>query len=97
MSNSLDGPHLSIRATATTTPSIARVGASNLDERKTVVIQAVENRIYVGFSSSVSNSGVNRGLELKKDQVLYFGAGPDVDVYVVSNSGNKDYVVWELS
>ena len=72
----------------TTTASVAKVGASNLADRKYIFIEAQEAGVKWGFSSSCLFNAF-------KNQAIWIPAGDAVDVYLKTSSGTIDVVVAE--
>ena len=86
----LDGPAEEIELSVSTTPVVARVNASNLDERKVVTLQAQDGKIRWGFTSGITSA---KGFVAYKDQIITIEAAEMQDVYVVAVSGTvKVYV-----
>lgn len=81
----LDGPSVYGAITVTTTPSIVRVGGSNLTDRVVVSVQPTTGIIYYGFDNSVSSS---TGTILFRRQLLFLEVGPGQDLYVVAGAGS---------
>lgn len=77
--------------TVSTTAVAARVGASNLSERKMLVIQCQTNGITYGFSSG------SQPFNLPNGSTLTLSLGPNVTIWLKKASGSGSVVVAELS
>lgn len=89
-----DGPFEYTNLTVTTTATELKVGATALDERKILVIQALGARIFIGFDNLVTT---NNGLQIAKKQTIFLEVGPKVSVYAIVNSGTSDVRIAELA
>lgn len=79
--------------TVTTSAVIAKVGASNLANRKTLTIYNNSLvTVYWGYTSGLTTSN---GTPLFKDQIISFEVGPSTDVYLIAPSGSRDMRVTE--
>lgn len=74
--------------TLTTTAIIAKVGVSPLDNRKYVVIQALDNNVKWGFSSTCR-------FDCFKNQLIFIPAGPDAVIYLKASTGTAIVVLGE--
>ena len=90
----VDGPVIYTNISVSTTATELKVGASAQVERKVLVVQALENRVYIGFDSSVTTSN---GIELSKRQTLFLEVGEEVTVYAIADSGTIDVRIAEMS
>jgi hypothetical protein len=77
--------------TVTTTPTIAKVGGSNLSGRRLLMIQAQTGTIRHGYIGITSTTG----FELTKKQYMAHAIGPDLDYYLVAESGSVDVFISE--
>lgn len=90
----IDGPVTYSNINVSTTAVELKVGASPADDRKVMIIQALGNRVYIGFDSSVTTSN---GIELSKRQTLFLEVSDQVNVWAIANSGTIDVRIVELS
>lgn len=75
----------------TGTAIVARAGASNLPNRKMVILQCNSNNITYGFNSSAQPFSLPRGT------TLYLSIGENVTLYLRSTGGTGTVIVAELS
>lgn len=80
----IDGPALNGAISVTNTPSLVKVGSSNLEERAIITIQPTDGHIYFGYSNSVTSS---TGTKIFKNQMISIEAGQELDVWVVADTG----------
>lgn len=74
-----------------TTPVIAKVGASNLAGRTTIMLQPIDGKIrwgFIGVSPTL-------GFKLFKDQYICENIADTVDVYIVAETGTVNVTVGE--
>lgn len=71
-----------------------KVGASNLDDRKLVIIQPKDGDIFLGYSNSVS---IVTGMRLFKDGAVLLPVGEAVSIWLISNSSGKKVSIAELA
>jgi hypothetical protein len=90
----VDGPNVYGTISVSTTAVELKIGGSALDERKVIIIQPLENRIYVGYDSSVTTAN---GIELSKRQIMTLESSANITVYAIADSGTIDVRVQELS
>lgn len=91
VNQTLNAEGLQSLLTVTTTPSIVKVGASNMIDRTLIIIQPQSGKIrhgFVGISASL-------GFELMKNQYMSIQVGPDLDYYIVAESGSVDVLIAE--
>jgi len=74
--------------TATTTAQVAKVGGSNLSNRKYVFIQAKGSNVKWGFSSACL-------FDAFKDQLIWIPASEYIDVYIKRTSGTASVIIGE--
>lgn len=77
-----------------TTPIELKVGATPLGNRKFLILQPKDNKIFFGYNNLVSPE---QGVEIFKDQILILKIGDGIAVWAVSPSGNKPIRIQELS
>lgn len=95
MYNPVDGPATNTNITVTSTAQILKVGASNLDERKVIILQPVDGEVYYGFSDTITSAN---SFKVFRGQVVFIEAGSSLDVWVVSESGDSvDTRIGELA
>lgn len=75
----------------TTTPVEAKVGASALADRKSLVLQPLTGKIFWGYSNS------SQPFELAKMQPASWNVGPGTAVWIKSSSGSVDVAVGEAA
>lgn len=81
--------------TASTTATVARVGAANLAGRKAIeIVNTSTVVIYVG-AANVAVSGANRGRPINPKGSFFLALAPNVDLYIIAAS-NATYVVTEV-
>ena len=71
-----------------------KVGGSPLTRRKAVVMQPKDNKIYWGYTNSVTTS---TGVEMFKDQILILDIGPDISIWVIADAGGKSMRIQEIA
>mgnify|MGYP003654464193 CR=1 FL=1 len=90
-----DGPNVGpIAVSVTTTAVEAKVGASRLDERSVIAIQALDADVYYGFSNSVTSS---TGFVIPEGVYAELAFGDKVEVWLVAVSGSVDVRIAEIS
>ena len=89
----VNGPVAYGAVSVSTSATELKVGASALDERKVIMIQAQGSSIYIGFDNAVTTS---TGMELRKRQTITLEAGSEMTVYAIADSGTIDVRIWEL-
>jgi len=77
-----------------TTPVELKVGANPLENRKFLILQPKDNKIFFGYNNSVSPSD---GIEIFKDQILILKIGAGITVWAVSLSGGRPLRIQELA
>lgn len=102
--NTLDQLHVTDRAndngvygaiSVGTTATAARVGGSNLVNRKTLtVFNNGSQSVYWGYSNAVT---INSGTPIFKNQTVTFDHGPNITVWLIAPSGTQDVRVGELA
>lgn len=71
----------------------ARVGGSNLANRKSLVVyNNSSNVIYWGYTNAVSSS---TGIPIQKGQLVEWRVGPNTTVYLIAGSATNDMRVTE--
>lgn len=76
----------------TNTAIPARVGVSNLTNRKTILIQPLDGICFVGFSPS------SQPHRIARRDLVEFKVGPDLDLYIRKNgAGPQDVAITELA
>jgi hypothetical protein len=75
----------------TTVPVVARIGASNLVNRKALVLQAKSDNILFGFSNS------SLPFSLSNNEKAAFDIGPNIDIWVKMATSTGSIVVAEFS
>ena len=86
MYQALDGPAVNGQITVTDTPQLLKVGATALDDRTAVVIQALDENIYWGFSNSVTAS---TGFKVFRAQMQFLEAGSKIEIWLVAETGKS--------
>jgi hypothetical protein len=76
------------------TATIAKVGGSNLSNRKFLTIMPIDKDIYWGYNSSVSTSN---GTPIFRAQMLSLSVSDLVNVYIISSGGTADVRIVEGS
>ena len=71
-----------------------KVGASNLDNRKLVIMQPKDNGIYWGYTNLVTTSN---GIQMFKDQIIPMEVGPDISIWVIADGAGKSMRIQELA
>lgn len=80
--------------TASTTEIVANVSGTNLGNRKSLVIfNRGAQDIYYGVS------GVNdtNGIPILKDEVVSLAVGENIDIYIVTKTGNATVTIQEFA
>lgn len=77
-----------------TTAVAARVGASNLVERKVIHITPKSNGLYWGYNNSVTTT---TGTKMFKDSTYTFKYGPNITVWLIGDAVGKTANVGEIS
>lgn len=90
----LDGGGLQASITVGVTAIEGKVGASPLESRKYVIMQAKDNGIFYGFTSGVTTS---TGIEIFKDQLIMIPIGENTDIYFIATGASKDLRFQEVS
>ena len=76
-----------------------KVGTSPLDNRKGVVIQPMDKKIYLYFgdgSGAPTVSAIqNNGIELSKRGIYFFEATNQQDIWILSKTGTASVVIVE--
>jgi len=88
VSDAMNSSALEATITATTTAQVAKVGVSNLSDRKYVFIEAHDNGVLWGFSTSCLFNAF-------KNSAIWIPAGPEVNVYVKTSGGSKSVAIAE--
>lgn len=79
--------------TVTTTAIEAKVGASNLANRKNLTLYNNGGAtIYFGYANTVTTS---TGTPLFKEQTVSFAIGPNLSVWLIASGGSRDVRVTE--
>lgn len=89
----VDGPVVYTNVSVSTVTEL-KVGASNIPDRKVMVIQSQGNSIFIGFNNSVTSSN---GIEIRKRQTLILEVGERVQVFAIASSGTIDVRIAELA
>lgn len=77
----------------TTTPILAKVGASPLSGRMALrLFNKGPQTVYMGPTAGVTAA---TGEPLFKDQMTSFPVGPSSPIYLVAASGTQSVIVWE--
>jgi len=71
-----------------------KVGASVLNNRQSVTMQARDNNIYWGYSNAVTTSN---GTQLFKNQFLLLPIGAEVSVWLIADGAGKEVRIGELA
>ena len=66
-----------------TTATEAKAGASRLNNRKLLLVQPLDGRVYLGFSSAVTTSS---GILVLKKQVFHVSIDDSTPVFLISSS-----------
>lgn len=74
--------------TATTTAQIAKVGVSNLTNRRYLFLQAKSNNVKWGFTSACL-------FDLFKDSNVWLPVNEEQDIYIKTTSGSVNVIVAE--
>ena len=83
--------------TVSTTPVELTVNGSPEIERELIRIYNDGPQVcFIGYTSSVSSSGTNKGERLARRQWIEFPFGPDLTVYAVTASGSTTLIISEL-
>lgn len=80
--------------TVGTTPVEVKVGASVLERRKLVTIQPKDNKVFWGYSNSVT---ISNGTQVFKDQFMPIAVGDEISVWLVADGAGKDVRIGELA
>lgn len=90
-----DGPGTNTSLSVTDAASVeVKVGAEAQPERKIVIIQPQNGRVYWGYSNSVSSSN---GFLISKKQTIVIEATTMLPVYIIAESGTVDVRIAEVS
>ena len=80
--------------TASTTEILACAGVSNLANRKTLVIYNRGSQdIYYGTTGVDDTTGII----IAKDELVNFSVGENVEIYIVTKTGNSTVTIQEFS
>lgn len=80
--------------TITTTEALASVGASNLANRKTLVIYNKGNKdLYYG-TTGVTNT---TGMPVLAGDLVTLNVGENINVYIKADNGTTDVIIQEFS
>lgn len=78
-----------------TTPIEVQCGISRLSNRKLVTLMNTSNStIYWGWTASVT---ISTGTPILKNQYIQWSVGPNLSIYVISNSSNNTVRITEAS
>lgn len=91
VSDTLNTAAVSGTLSLTTAAAVARVGASNLAHRKTLIIQATSANVVWGFSA------VSQPFSLINTEKATFDIGPNIDLYVKVSTGTGSVSVAEIA
>lgn len=81
----------------TTTATEVVVSGSPEEDRELIrIYNDGPNVCYIGFNSSVTASGSNKGERLARRQWIEFPFGPDLTVFAITESGSTTLIVSEL-
>lgn len=80
--------------TVGTSPVELKVGASPIENRQAITMQANDNAIYWGYSNSVTTT---TGTRIFKDQFFMLPIGSEVGVWLVADGADKSVRIGELS
>lgn len=102
--NTLDQLHVTDRAndngiygaiSVGTTATAAKVGGSNLANRKTLtVFNNGSQSVYWGYSNAVT---ISNGTPIFKNQTVTFDHGPNITIWLIAPSGTQDVRVGEIA
>lgn len=96
LADTLSGSFTGARKTATTTPAVAQVGGSNQVGRQTVYLHntSTSNTLYAGPSGA---SPTTYAVPIGPGEGQRFDFRETIDLYVMTDTGTLDYIVWEVS
>lgn len=80
--------------TVGTSAVAARVGVSNLTNRRYLLIMPRANSVFLGWNSSVTTSN---GMQLFKDQMVILPIGPGLTPFLIADAAGKDVRISELA
>mgnify|MGYP001552262096 CR=1 FL=1 len=89
----LDGPGITGAITVGTSPVEAKIGASPLSERKSIILQPLDGDIYWSYDSGVTTS---TGHALDEGSLIYIQTGELLPVYLIAAS-NTDVRISEVA
>lgn len=72
----------------------ARVGGSNLSNRKYICIQAKDTGVFFGVTNTVT---ISSGTEIFKDQTLFIPAGPNTTIWLIASGAGKNVRIAEFA
>ena len=78
----------------TTTPTLVKVGATNLANRIVLTVGPTNGTVYLGFDTSVTSSN---GTMLEQGSLITVSATSTLNVYLVTASGTVDVRITEAS
>lgn len=91
VSDTLNHAAVTASVALSTDAVVARVGASNLAHRKTLIVQATSNNVLWGFSAA------SQPFSLINTEKATFDIGPNIDLYVKVSVGVGSISVAEIS
>ena len=94
MYQAVDGPVTYTNISVTTTATELKVGASTQVERKVLILQPSDSKVWIGFDNSVTTSN---GIEVFKRQTVFLEVGEDITVYAITDTGTADVRIAEMS
>lgn len=80
-----------------TSPTILRVGASNLEERQEIFIFNDSDEIIRIGGPLVALTGSKRGIPVEPGETVTVDWGPNITLYGICASGNKEVIVFEVA
>jgi len=90
-----DGPGNNASLSVTNVTAVeVKVGASPQDERKIIIIQPQDGKIYWGYSSGVTAAN---GFFIGKKQTVILEATPQLPIWIISSAGTVDVRIAEVS
>jgi len=90
----LNGGGVNGALTVGTSSVEAKVGGSALSGRKTIMIQPLDNTVYLGFSSGVTSSN---GIRLSSGQIVILPVGDQTAVWLIGSAAGRNVRIAEVA
>lgn len=75
----------------------ACVGATNLPNRKRLIVFNRGNKTVYYGPSYVTSNGATQGIPIEQSEFLVLDVGDNVDIYLITDTGTSDLIVQEMA